>query len=229
MRYVLVSSQRVPQFFRMSSDPSADVSLFHGAFRRGYIRQSNAQSGCWYTFSHLNPDLLTSDFQHLTESGVRSFQNPIANNHTPSHFYCCCGDYFFLIFTLPSPPQLGHFLYPVLPPVFLRRTLTVCLIRAIIYISYTRNKRIPCFCFYILRYAYLFKSCFIINPRGIGTHQQSYQQSNQDPKTFDCSFRQSGYHIYIVLRVVLHAIYTPSSFAHVFGPQMPSASSPFAD
>ena len=24
-------------------------------------------------------------------------------------------------------------------------------------------------------------------------------------------------------------VYTPSSFAHVFGPQMPSASSPFAD
>lgn len=37
-----------------------------------------------------------------------------------------------LTLTLPSPPQFGHFLYPVLPPVFLVRFLILIVCRAIV-------------------------------------------------------------------------------------------------
>lgn len=36
-----------------------------------------------------------------------------------------------LVLTLPSPPQFGHFLYPVLPPVFLVRFFILIVCRAI--------------------------------------------------------------------------------------------------
>ena len=43
--------------------------------------------------------------------------------------------HFFLIRTLPSPPQLGHFLYPELPPVFFLLVLVILTFCAIFYIA----------------------------------------------------------------------------------------------
>ena len=46
----------------------------------------------------------------------------------------------FLAFTRPEPLQVGHFLYPVLPPVLRVRFVTFCLTFAIVQISVPDDK-----------------------------------------------------------------------------------------